>query len=143
MTEYVWVALVGGLAGVILAMVGSWAKAQIERIGSIENRADANNAVQVERVIDHTGDIAKLQAEVENLKEMARDERAACSELRERVARNEAFQAWAEPLIEKLVALAQSTAEFQARFDERLVTLFKGQAAILTRMERLLPSTGR
>lgn len=131
------------LAGVIVSMVGYWAKAQIERLGSAEARADQRNDVQVERVIDHTADIARLQAQVEMLTNSDREERNRCAELAERVARGEAFQAWAEPLIEKLVALAQSTAEFQARFDERLVTLFKGQAAILTRMERLLPSTAR
>lgn len=132
--------IVGVLAGVIVSMIGAWAKTQIERLGSVEARADQRNDVQTERVIDHTADIARLQAQVEMLTNADREERNRCAELAERVARGEAFQAWAEPIIEKLVALAQSTAEFQARFDERLVTLFKGQAAILSRMERLLPA---
>lgn len=134
--QIVWI-VVGILGGAIVSMIGAWAKAQIERLGSTETKVDQNNAVQTERVIDHTGDIARLQAKVENLEASSREERRSCSELRERCARVEAFQAWAEPLLERAVrAIEQANAD-RARDDERFTTLFKSVGAIVARFERM------
>jgi predicted RNase H-like nuclease (RuvC/YqgF family) len=131
-----WI-IIAGLGGVVVAMVGYWAKAQIERMGSVESRADQREQIQTERVIDHTGDIARLQADVANLKDGYREERQSCSELRERCARVEAFQAWAEPLLERAVrAIEQANAD-RARDDERFTTLFKSVGAIVARFERM------
>jgi ribosomal protein L19E len=137
-----WI-IIAGLGGVVTAMVAYWAKSQIERIGSVETRADQREQVQVERVIDHTGDIARLQAKVEALEQSSREERNRCGEIGERTARLEAFQAWAEPLLERAVKAIETANAFQARIDERLVTLFKGIGAATQRLERLQTSMGR
>lgn len=137
------VLIMGGLSGVLVSIMGAWIKGQIERLGAIETRQVQRDDVATERVIDHTGDIARLQAKVEQLEQSSRDERARCGEIGERTARLEAFQAWAEPLLERAVKAIETANAFQARIDERLVTLFKGLGAATTRLERLQTSMGR
>lgn len=129
--------LASGLAGVLTCAVGFWAKQQIERIGATETRVQ--QATDTAHAIDRgqVGDIAKLQAKVEMLEEQGREERARCADLAERVARQEAFQAWAEPLLERLVDGQNRIAAFEARFGEQVITLFKGMGAITARLEKL------
>lgn len=140
------IALLGGMGGIILSMVGAWAKGQVERIGNAEHktdevdqRAQARHDAVTDRDMNHVGEIASLRAEVNMLKETGREERNRCADLAERVARTESFQAWAEPLLERATAGLEHAVAFQARFDERLITLFKGLGAITQRVERLLP----
>lgn len=128
------VGIVSSLGSIVLAMIGGWAKNQIERIGAVEDKSERASERQTDRTIDFTGDIAALNAKVALLME----DRRRCEELAERTARLEAFQAWAETLLEKAVAGLDKAVAFEARFEERLVTLFKGMGAITLRVERLL-----
>ncbi len=134
------IALLGGMGGIIIAMIGSWAKGVLERMAGVERNVERHTerAHDIDR--EQVEAIATLKAEVATLKADFREERARCGELTERMARQESFQAWAEPLLEKAVAGLTQAVQFEARFEERLVTLFKGLGAITQRVERMLPA---
>lgn len=133
------IAVLGGMAGIIISMVGAWAKGQVERFGLAESRAEQRHDGAVARDLGQVDAIATLKAKVEMMEQRQREEYAKCAELAERTARVEAFQSWAEPLLEKAVDGLQKAVAFEARFEERLITLFKGLGAITQRVERLLP----
>jgi hypothetical protein len=132
--QIAWI-VASGAGGALLSVVGSWAKSQIERIGSVEQREEQRDERHTERTMDQVSDLANLKARVDLLME----ERGKCDVLAERAARLEAFQSWAEPLLEKAVEGLQQAVAFEARFEERLVTLFKGFDAMTKRIERFIP----
>lgn len=128
--------IASGLAGVIICMVGFWAKAMLEGQRGIETKVEERRETDQQRELGQVHEFAKLQAHVELL--MA--ERRKCDELAERVARGEAFQSWAEPLLEKCVDGLAKIAAFEAKFEQQLITLFKAQAAIIAKVERMVDS---
>ena len=121
------IALLGGMGGVIAAMIGAWAKAQIERIGSVETRAESRNEAQNERAIEQTASFAEVAANVKILM----SERGKCDALAERVAGCEAFQKYAQPLLDESAEGLRAV----ARMEERLITLFRGFDAMTKRVD--------
>lgn len=128
-------------SGALFSFVAFWAKGQIERITGAESKIEHNADWQVERDFGQVEAIATLRAEVTMLKDQNREERERCSGLVERVARLESFQAWAEPLLERATAGLEKAVAFEAMFGEQLKTLFKGQAAVIAKLERMVPAT--
>ena len=98
-------------------MFGYWPSA--DRAHRLEeSRRRSARPGWVERVIDHTGDIAR-PGQVEALENQSREERNRCGEIGERTARPEAFQAWAEPLLERAVKAIETANAFRPGIDER------------------------
>lgn len=122
-----------GLAGVVICMIGFWAKAMLEGQRGIETKVEQRRESDHQHELTQVSEFAKLQAQVALLM----DERAKCDLLTERMARQEAFQSWAEPLLERAIDGLQKIAAFEAKFDQQVTTLFKGLGAATLRLERL------
>lgn len=127
-------------AGALAMLLAAYLKTAVfDRLGGIESsasrdrdRREEREDRELDRALLSNREFARLQAQVEVLME----DRERCDELAERTARLEAFQQWAEPLLEKAVDGLQRIAAFEAKFEEQLTTLFKGMGAITARLER-------
>ena len=126
--------IIAGMGGIIVAMLAHWGMQQVERINGTETKIERSSERQHDLDRNQVAQLAKLEAEVARLKEDAK----RCEELAERAARLEAFQSWAEPLLERAVDGLQRIAAFEAKLDAELKTLFKGMGAITLRMEKML-----
>lgn len=121
------IALLGGMAGVIVSMVGAWAKAQVERIGAAENKLERDHERDADWALEQTASFAEVAANVKLLM----GERGKCDVLGERVAGLEAFQRYAQPLLDESAEGLKAV----ARIEERLITLFRGFDAMTKRVD--------